>query len=103
MSCGITRWQPGQVLYMSVDAGSALRVLEGSVCVVALPIWIGETMFRTTATLHAQQVHVFERGGWIEIVALSAAQVQALPALARQPVIRRWMWGLANRLINKRK
>jgi hypothetical protein len=86
---------------MSVDAGSALHVLEGSVRIVAPPIWIGETMFRVTATVHARQVHVFERGGWVQLVALCATQAQALSAPARPPVIRRWAQGLTNRLSHR--
>jgi hypothetical protein len=91
---GITGLKPGQALHMAVDAGLALRVLAGSVRVVSPPAWIGETVFRGTATIHAEQVHVFERAGWAEIVPLSAARVQALPRSAlsmSMPMIGRWL------------
>jgi hypothetical protein len=95
---GITCLQPGQALYMAVDAGLGLRVLEGSVRVASSPAWISQTMFRVTATVHAGQVHVFERGGWVEIVAMSAARVQQVPRSApAMSVIGRWAWRLAGR------
>ncbi|MBO9513573.1 MAG: hypothetical protein J7549_05590 [Variovorax sp.] len=75
----ITCLQPGQTLRVAVDGGFAVRVLEGSVQVVSPPSWFGETVFSLKATVHAQDTHVVERGGWIEIVALSAARVAGLP------------------------
>jgi hypothetical protein len=78
-SSEITCLQPGQALRVAVDEGFALRVLEGSVHVVSPPSWFGENVFNLKSTVHAEEVHVVERGGWIEIVALSAARVQGLP------------------------
>jgi hypothetical protein len=78
-SSQITCLQPGQALRVAVDEGFAVRVLEGSVHVVSPPSWFGENVFSVKSTLHADEVHVVERGGWIEIVALSAARVQGLP------------------------
>ena len=78
-SSEITCLQPGQALRVAVDEGFAVRVLEGSVHVVSPPSWFGENVFNLKSTVHAEEVHVVERGGWIEIVALSAARVQGLP------------------------
>ncbi|SCK42310.1 hypothetical protein VAR608DRAFT_4047 [Variovorax sp. HW608] len=75
----ITCLQPGQALRVAVDEGFAVRVLEGSVQVVSPPAWFGENVFNVKSTVQAEEVHVVERGGWIEIVALSAARVQGLP------------------------
>jgi hypothetical protein len=95
---GITRLQAGKALHVPVTAGCALRVLEGQIRVVAPPAWINETVLRATSTVHARQVHVFERGGWVEIVAVSAARVQEeLPVPARSAV-GRWVWRFVGRL-----
>ena len=78
-SSEITCLQPGQALRLAVDEGFAVRVVEGSVHVVSPPTWFGENVFNVKSTVHAEEMHVVERGGWIEIVALSAARVQGLP------------------------
>jgi len=78
-SSEFTSLQPGQTLRVAVDEGFAVRVVAGSVQVVSPPSWFGETVFTVKSTVHAEEVHVVERGGWIEIVALSAARVQGLP------------------------
>ena len=78
-SSEITCLQPGQVLRVAVDEGFAVRVVEGSVQVVSPPTWFGENVFNVKSLVRAEEAHVIERGGWIEIVALSAARVQGLP------------------------
>ena len=78
-SSEITCLQPGQALRVAVDEGFAVRVVEGSVQVVSPPTWFGENVFNVKSTVRAEELHVVERGGWIEIVALSAARVQGLP------------------------
>ncbi|QBK04912.1 hypothetical protein DW355_09115 [Hylemonella gracilis] len=77
--------EPGQTLRIPVSPGFALRVVEGSVRVMSPPSWLGGMVFNVEATVHTEDVHVVERGGWIEIVALSPAQVQGL--LQSQPMI----------------
>jgi hypothetical protein len=80
----ITALEPGQTLHVAVDAGSWVRVVEGKVQVLSPPAWLGETaVFKAQATLRAEDVHVVERGGWIEVVAHTAARVQVLPAVVR--------------------
>ncbi|MFO6420169.1 hypothetical protein ACLBKS_08200 [Hylemonella sp. W303a] len=74
-----TALEPGQSLRMAVDAGAWVRVVEGQVQLLSPPAWLGETVFNTRVTLHAEDVHWVERGGWIEVVARSAARVQVLP------------------------
>lgn len=74
-----TALEPGQTLRVAVDAGAWVRVLEGKVQLLSPPVWLGATVFNTRATLGAEDVHVVERGGWIEVVAHSAARVQVLP------------------------
>jgi hypothetical protein len=80
-----TRLLPGQALRMAVDAGHALWVLQGCVHVVSPPGWFGETVFSVKTPLQAGDVHVVERGGWIEIAALSPAEFRALPAAQPTP------------------
>ncbi len=74
-----TDLEPGQTLRIAVSPGFAVRVVEGSVQLVPPPSWLGDTVFSARATLHTEEVHVIERRGWIEIVALSPARVQSLP------------------------
>lgn len=75
----ITCRQPGQTLRVAVDAGSALLVTRGCVSVVSPPSWFGETVFTARATLDEGEVYVAECGGWVEVSALSPAQVRGLP------------------------
>jgi hypothetical protein len=82
-----TALEPGQTLRMAVDAGAWVRVLEGKVQLLSPPAWLGETVFNASATLGAEDVHVVERGGWIEVVARSTARVQVLP---RPVQVRSW-------------
>jgi hypothetical protein len=98
-----TALEPGQTLRVAVDAGSWVHVAAGRVRLLSPPSWLGETMFRTQATLGAEEVHRVERGGWIEVVAQTAAQVQVLsgaaPERSAHPTgLGRWGRLLAGRL-----
>lgn len=73
-----TRLQPGQTLRMAVDAGFVLRVAQGRVDLAAPPSWLGESVFRAKTRLEEGEIHVFERGGWIDVTALSPARVGAV-------------------------
>ena len=75
-----TRLLAGQTLRMSVDKGYTLFVKEGALTVAAPPSWLGETMFTARSTLGEGDAYVAEHGGWIEVSALSPAQVCGLPA-----------------------
>jgi hypothetical protein len=81
----ITSLQAGQTLRVAVDPGFTMLVAQGSVRVCSPPAWFGETMFSTRTLLNEGEAHVIERGGWIEVSALSAAQVLGLPQPARKP------------------
>jgi hypothetical protein len=98
-----TALEPGQTLRVAVDAGSWVRVVDGKVRLLSPPAWLGETVFNASATLGAEDVHVVEGSGWIEVVAHAAARVQVLP----RPVpvrflntirLGRWVQLLAGRL-----
>lgn len=96
----ITALEPGQTLRVAVNAGSWVRVVEGKVQVLSPPAWLGETMFKARSTLHAEDVHVVERSGWIEVVANSTARVQVLPAPVRSvhgARLGRWVQSLTGR------
>lgn len=77
-----TRLQAGQTLRMAVDAGFALRVAQGCVQVASPPSWLGERMFSVEVRLDEGEVYVSERGGWIDVRALSPAQVSSMPSAA---------------------
>jgi hypothetical protein len=77
--------QAGQTLRVAVDAGFTLVVTQGRVDVISPPAWFGETVFSVKTMLHEGEAHVVERGGWIEVSALSAAQLRGLPRPARKP------------------
>ncbi len=78
----ITRLQPGQALRVAVDKGAALFVAQGTVSVVSPPSWFGETVFTARSTLGEGEAYVAGHGGWIEVQALSQAQVCGLPRVA---------------------
>ncbi|EGI78415.1 hypothetical protein [Hylemonella gracilis] len=97
--------EPGQTLRVAVDAGAWVHVVAGHVRLLSPPSWLGETMFRAEVTLSAEEVHRVERGGWIEVEAQTAAQVQVVPRAVPVPVrsahfagLGRWMRLLAGRL-----
>lgn len=95
-----TRLLPGQSLRMAVDAGFTLRVTHGCVDVTAPPSWLGETMFSVKTLLDEGQAFVSERGGWIEVKALCASSVLAVPvASAVAPSAVALMGRLFQRLI----
>lgn len=89
-----TRLQPGQSLRLALDAGAALMVLEGNVRVVSPPSWFGETAFTVKNDYQEGEVYVAERGGWVEVEALTPALIRGLPqpapvtALRPSPVAR---------------
>lgn len=78
----MTRLQPGQALRMAVDKGATLFVAQGAVSVVSPPSWFGETVFTARSMLSEGEAYVADHGGWIEVSALSPAQVRGLPRTA---------------------
>jgi hypothetical protein len=83
-----TRLQPGQSLRLALDAGAALMVLEGNVRVVSPPSWFGETAFTVKNDYQEGEVYVAERGGWVEVEALTPALIRGLPQPAPVPALR---------------
>jgi hypothetical protein len=81
----VSSLQAGQSLRVAVDAGFTLFVAQGSVRVTSPPAWFGEAVFSTKTMLEEGEAHVVERGGWIEVSAMSAAQVRGLPRVAGGP------------------
>jgi hypothetical protein len=77
-----THLQPGQALRVAVDKGFTLVVMQGAVNVVSPPSWFGDTVFTTRSMLCEGEPYVSEHGGWIEVSALSPAQVRGLPRTA---------------------
>jgi hypothetical protein len=89
----IVALRPGQSLRTGVDAGTRLQVLEGRVRLASPPAWLGDMPLAPGRVFDAGEVLRPEQGGWIELVALSAARVyvpQQAPAaaLAASPVMR---------------
>jgi hypothetical protein len=97
-----TALEPGQTLRVAVDAGAWIRVVEGRVQLLSTPAWLSETVFNASATLGAEDMHVVERDGWIEVVAQTTAQVHVVRAApvrsAHLTRLGRWLQLLAGRL-----
>ena len=68
--------RPGEVLRTALEAASWLEVRQGSLLLVAPPSWLGETVFRMETRLGEGEVHCVARGGWIELVALTAVRLR---------------------------
>jgi hypothetical protein len=79
---GTTRLEPGQSLRMAVDAGASLLVVEGRVRVVSPPSWFGDTPFSVRNSFDEGEVYVAERGGWIEVAALTPVRLRGVPQAA---------------------
>ena len=82
---GTTRLEPGQSLRMAVDAGASLLVVAGRVHVVSPPSWFGDTPFSSTCSLDEGELYVAERGGWIEVAALTPVRLRGVPQAAPAP------------------
>ena len=68
--------EPGQSLRTAVDAGAWLQVAEGRVRLVSPPGWLGDTVFMAETMLDEGDVHRLERGGWIEVSALTPVHLR---------------------------
>lgn len=90
---------PGQALRASLDPASWIEMQEGCAQLVSPPSWFGETVFTAKTVLNEGDVHRLERGGWIELSALTpvrlrvhaprqAADAPALRPAEARPVMR---------------
>jgi len=82
--------QAGQALRTALDPATWLDVLEGRAQLVSPPSWFGDTVFTVKSLLAEGDVHRLERGGWIELSALTPVRLrvhapQQAPAPAAQP------------------
>lgn len=76
--------QGGQALRSTVPAGTVIQVLSGAVRVQEPLRWLGETVISHATQLGEGGTYHFVDGGWLEVVAVSDAQVlqiQRVPAL----------------------
>jgi hypothetical protein len=77
-----TRLEPGQSLRMVVDAGASLLVMEGRVRIVSPPSWFGDTVFSVQNSFDEGEAYIAERGGWIEVTALTPVRLRGVPQAA---------------------
>jgi hypothetical protein len=83
---------PGQALRTSLDPASWLEMLEGCAQLASPPSWFGDTVFTVKTVLNDGDVHRLERGGWIELSALTPVRLrvhapqQVADAPASRPV-----------------
>ena len=82
--------QPGQALRTSLDPATWLEMLEGRAQLVSPPSWFGDSVFTVKTALAEGDVHRLERGGWIELSALTPVRLrvhapQQAPAPAARP------------------
>ena len=79
---------PGQTLRTSLEATTWLEMLEGCAELSAPPSWFGDAVFTARTVLNDGDVHRAERGGWIELSALTPVRlrVHAPRAAASMPL-----------------
>lgn len=79
---------PGQALRTSIEAATWLEMVEGCAELSAPPSWFGDAVFTARTVLNDGDVHRTERGGWIELLALTSVRlrVHAPQAVAAAPV-----------------
>ncbi|KLN54299.1 hypothetical protein [Variovorax paradoxus] len=68
--------QPGEALRAALDPATWLEVLEGRALLVSPPSWFGDTVFTAKTVLNDGDVHRLERGGWIELSALTPVRLR---------------------------
>lgn len=69
----------GETRQFLLDPGSTVLLLVGEAELHGPPEWLAEAMVRPRWRLGAEQIWQAERGGWIELAALSALQVLVIP------------------------
>jgi len=82
--------QPGEALRIALDPATWVQMLEGRAQLVSPPSWFGDTVFTVKNLLAEGDVHRLERGGWIELSALTPVRLrvhapQQAPAPAARP------------------
>jgi hypothetical protein len=81
---------PGEALRIALDPATWVQMLEGRAQLVSPPSWFGDTVFTVKSLLAEGDVHRLERGGWIELSALTPVRLrvhapQQAPAPATRP------------------
>jgi hypothetical protein len=80
--------QLGQALRTAVEAGSWLHLVEGRAQLLSPPSWFGDSVYTARAVLDEGEVHRLERGGWIELTALTPVRLRIrLPYAAHLPAV----------------
>jgi hypothetical protein len=74
--------QAGQSLHEWVAVGTVLHLIEGDVEVIAPPVWLAETMVRSSQRLGRGSVYTVSTRGWLTITASHAASLRVQPAAA---------------------
>jgi hypothetical protein len=69
----------GDVRRVLMDAGTTVLVLEGSASVRGPLQWLAENVVGAEQRLWAEQTFVIEIGGWIDLMAVEAAELLVLP------------------------
>ena len=78
--------QPGDALRIALDPETWLQMLEGRAQLVSPPSWFGDTVFTVKSLLAEGDVHRLERGGWIELSALTPVRLRVhAPQRAQAP------------------
>ena len=81
--------QPGDALRIALDPETWLQMLEGRAQLVSPPSWFGDTVFTVKSVLAEGDVHRLERGGWIELSALTPVRLRVhAPQRAPAPAVR---------------
>ncbi|MDH6592877.1 hypothetical protein M2165_002766 [Variovorax sp. TBS-050B] len=68
--------QPGDTLRAALDPASWLQIEQGRAQLVEPPAWFGEAVFTAKTMLEEGEVHRLERGGWIELRALTPVRLR---------------------------
>lgn len=69
------RLRAGATLRISVRQGSHLFVNCGNIVVRTPPYWLADTMLAPRMHLNAEEARTIEIAGWLEITALTAAEI----------------------------
>lgn len=73
------RLPPGATLRINVQRGSTLFVSRGRILFRTPPYWLADTVLAPCMHLGAEEAQVIEIAGWLEVTALTAAEVRLAP------------------------
>jgi hypothetical protein len=94
----VIRLALGTRRFVPVTPRATILVRQGRVALRAPPEWLADNCTRSEYCLDAEEVYTATVVGWVDLMALTSAEVMLIPARPRPGLLWRWLRRLFDRV-----